>query len=771
MVFCPYFSHMETQITDRLELAAHFVNSTNSPIFLTGKAGTGKTTFLRKLADLTHKRFVIVAPTGIAALHAKGVTIHSQFLLPFGTFLPTREPEGNFSNNGNFFTQFTLGRRHPLNMARKKVLKAIDLLIIDEVSMLRADILDAIDYRMRSVKRNFDEPFGGVQVLMIGDLFQLPPIVKDHEWQVLNKFYKSMHFFESKAIRQSGLVYLELDKIFRQKDEKFITILNHLRDNEATAADIAFLNTFYKTEEEIKNLSDTIIITTHNYKAEEHNQNELTTLKSKAHTFEAVIDKDFPETLYPIPKTLILKEGAQIMFIKNDTSGFSEYFNGKMATVKTIDRDEILVRLADSKVEYKLRKEVWENKKYKVNEDTKELEEEVIGTFEQYPVKLAWAVTVHKSQGLTFDKAIIDVGQAFAPGQVYVALSRLRGLEGLSLRTRIQSHIINSDRDVVNFTQTTQDQEPLEKLLSVHQRKYISRLLEITFDFGEIINSLNTFIKDFGGTMEFEDAEMQKAIPLIYEGFLQEGENTYKFQRQLLHILQTNEEEKLLERLEKGSQYYAKLLQESLKGLLIHSYEVERFTRSKSYLEGLSEVELMVYKKLAEVIKVTFLVPAILNGEEIGKMDKVSQELINLRLTLAQEARQAAKDNPKFASNKTGRKKKEKGETKGEAKLKREKGETYEITYGLSSSGKSITEIASERELAESTIRGHLAKGIAEGRISIHSHMVEKEISEIADLIKSKNGDIVLARQEFPTKYDYGTLKMVANHLARLEKE
>lgn len=757
---------METQITDRLELAAHFVNSTNSPIFLTGKAGTGKTTFLRKLADLTHKRFVILAPTGIAALHAKGVTIHSQFLLPFGTFLPTREPEGNFSSTGNFFTQFTLGRRHPFNMARKKVLKAVDLIIIDEVSMLRADILDAIDYRMRSVKRNFEEPFGGVQVLMIGDLFQLPPIVKDYEWQVLNKFYKSMHFFESQAIRQSGMVYLELDKIFRQKDEKFITILNHLRDNEATSADIAFLNTFYKTEEEIKNLRDTIIITTHNYKAEEHNQKELAALKTKSHTFEAVIDKDFPESLYPIPKVLELKEGAQIMFIKNDTSGFSEYFNGKMATVKTIDGDEIMVRLADSSIEYKLRKEVWENKKYIINEETKELEEDVIGTFEQYPIKLAWAVTVHKSQGLTFDRAIIDVGQAFAPGQVYVALSRLRGLDGLTLRTRIQSHVINSDRDVVNFTQTTQDQEPLERLLSLHQRRYMARLLESTFDFGEIINSLQTFSKDFGGTMEFEDAEMQKAIPLIYEGFLQEGENTYKFQRQLLQILQSNEEEKLLERLEKGSQYYSKLLESSLKNILIHAGEVERFTRSKSYLEGISEVELMVFKKLTEVKKVTFLVPAIFNGEEIGKMDKVSQELIDLRLALAQEARQAAKENPKFAANKTGRKKKE----KGEAKLKREKGETYEITYELSQSGKSISEIASERGLAESTIRGHLAKGIAEGKVSIHLHISQKEIEEIGNLIQSKNGDIVLVRQEFPAKYDYGTLKMVANHLASLEK-
>ena len=259
---------------------------------------------------------------------------------------------------------------------------------------------------------------------------------------------------------------------------------------------------------------------------------------------------------------------------------------------------------------------------------------------------------------------------------------------------------------------------------------------------------------------------MQKAIPLIYEGFLQEGENTYKFQRQLLQILLSNEEEKLLERLEKGSQYYSKLLESSLKNILIHAGEVERFTRSKSYLEGISEVELMVFKKLTEVKKVTFLVPAIFNGEEIGKMDKVFQELIDLRLALAQEARQAAKDDPNFATNKTGRKKKE----KGEAKLKREKGETYEITYELSQSGKSISEIVSERGLAESTIRGHLAKGIAEGKVSIHSHLSQKEIEEIGNLIQSKNGDIVLVRQEFPAKYDYGTLKMVANHLASLEK-
>jgi ATP-dependent exoDNAse (exonuclease V) alpha subunit len=414
---------MEMLKTDRLEIAAHFINSTNSPVFLTGKAGTGKTTFLRNLIELTHKSHVVLAPTGIAALHAKGVTIHSQFLLPLGGFLPTREPEGNFGTNANFYTQYTLGKRHNLNSARKNVLKSVDLLIIDEVSMLRADVLDAIDYRMKSVKRNFNEPFGGAQVLMIGDLFQLPPIVKDHEWQLLGKFYKSMHFYEALALKASGMVYVELDQIFRQKDEKFIHILNNLRNNKTTAEDISFLNKFYKTPEEIKTLKDTIIITTHNFKAEEHNQKELESLKTKSHFFEANVEKDFPENLFPLPKSLELKEGSQIMFIKNDTSGLSDFFNGKMAFVKTINGEKVTVVMADNHLEYTLKREVWENKKYAVNDATKELEEQVIGTFEQYPVKLAWSVTVHKSQGLTFDKAIIDVGQAFAAGQVYVALN------------------------------------------------------------------------------------------------------------------------------------------------------------------------------------------------------------------------------------------------------------------------------------------------------------------------------------------------------------
>ncbi|SIT14694.1 helix-turn-helix domain-containing protein [Belliella pelovolcani] len=750
--------------TDRLELAAHFVNTTSSPIFLTGKAGTGKTTFLRNLTELTHKSHIIIAPTGIAALHAKGVTVHSQFLFPFGSFLPTKEPEGNFSNSGNFYTQYTLNRKHPLNAARKKVLNSIELIIIDEVSMLRADLLDAIDYRMKKAKQNFEEPFGGVQVLMIGDLFQLPPIVKDQEWQVLAKFYKSMHFFEAKALQSSGLVYIELNKIFRQRDEQFISILNHLRDNQVSAEDIQFLNRFYKTPDEIKALKDYIIITTHNYKAEEHNSNELRALKSKSHFFEAIVSKDFPESLYPIPKKLELKEGAQVMFIKNDSSGLSDYFNGKMAMVKDIFNDEIKVIMNDSKMEYVLHREVWENKRYVVKEETKELEEEIIGTFEHFPIKLAWAVTVHKSQGLTFDKAIIDVGQAFAPGQVYVALSRLRSLDGLVLRTRIQSHIISSDPTALHFTnQTNTQQAPLDKLLENHQTIYIQKLLSRTFDFSPLITAIGVFQKEFTSTMVFEDKEMREAMGLILEKISQEEGNTYKFTRQLNYLVHTNDQLQLMDRLEKGSTYYSKLFKSILKDIITHQAEVEQFTKTKGYLDSISEIETMLLRKLNEIMKVGILVPAILNGEEIGRLSQITDSLTQLRISLAQEAKEATRDNPKFASTKTGRKKKK----EGTPKIKLEKGETFEITYTLSREGHSVEEIAKERGLAKSTIESHLAKGILKGQVDIHQHLSKEIVQEAAIFIEIANGEISKVVEKYPEKFDYATLRMVAAHMAR----
>ena len=745
---------MDNYSTDKLEFAAKFVNNTNAPIFLTGKAGTGKTTFLRDLAKRTHKRHVILAPTGIAALHAKGVTIHSQFLLPLGSFLPVREPEGNFTDQYGFFTQHTLGRKHPLNKLRKSVLKAVELLVIDEVSMLRADVLDAIDYRMKSVKRNFREPFGGVQVLMIGDLFQLPPIVKDHEWHVLNRFYNSMHFFEAKALQNSGMVYLELDKIFRQQDDQFISVLNHLRDNRVTNEDIQLLNSHFKSEEEIGQLNDYITITTHNYKADQINQKEMEGLEGKSMFFEADVEGDFPETLYPLPEKLELREGAQIMFVKNDSSGNSSYFNGKIAKVIHLKKDEILVEMQDDQEEYQLRKETWENKKYVVNPDTKELDEEVIGTFEQYPVKLAWAVTVHKSQGLTFDKAIIDVGRAFAPGQVYVALSRLRSLDGLVLRSRIQSSLVYSDNQVVNFSQSAGNQQALKELLLYQQNTYLGKLVEQTFDFVPILRELESFQKEENSTMQFEDPEMQMTIPQVYEILSQEVGNTEKFRRQLLYLLQEKESEKIQERIKRGGQYYRELLANSLKKILGQMGMAEQFSRTKKYVEGLEAIEESLFRKYLEISKLGRLIEVISKGEVLSKMQELEEELLALRRQFISIAKENAKDKIKDIKSKTGRKKKD------SLKPKRQKGDSFEVTYQLFQSGKTAEEIAKERSLAQSTIKSHLAYGIETGRIELTDCLSEGVISEIRDQLEKQKSMSEL-RAFFDGKYDYGTIKMV----------
>ncbi len=332
---------------DFLTTASQFINTTSSHIFLTGKAGTGKTTFLRNLSKLTHKSHIVVAPTGIAALNAGGVTIHSQFLLPPVTFLPDRFLPEDFNENGRVINQNTLARKHPLNSARKQVLRSIDLLVIDEVSMLRADLLDAIDYRMKAARGNFRQSFGGAQVLFIGDLYQLPPVVKNEEKNILNKYYKSVWFYEAKALQEDALVYIELNKIFRQHDDTFISILNNLRNNETTYENIETLNQHYKSEEEIRKLTEVITLTTHNYKADELNQRELKNLKTESHFFDAQLEGDFPESMYPIQLSLEIKVGAQIMFVRNDNEG-KMYFNGKLATVTEVSGDTIWVALAES---------------------------------------------------------------------------------------------------------------------------------------------------------------------------------------------------------------------------------------------------------------------------------------------------------------------------------------------------------------------------------------------------------------------------------------
>jgi dephospho-CoA kinase len=761
--------HVETEMA---ALAARFINSTNRHVFLTGKAGTGKTTFLHKLAQSTHKRYVILAPTGIAALNAKGVTIHSQFLLPFGAFLPERNRPLDIAE-GAFHDQDTLTRRHPLNTVRRNVLREVDLLIIDEVSMLRADVLDAIDFRMRAVRQNRYQSFGGAQVLLIGDLYQLPPVVKDDEWRVMQRYYASMHFFESHVMKQHGYAHIELDRIFRQQDGDFIHILNNLRNNTVTAQDVDTLNQHYRAEITPQESEGVITLTTHNYKADELNQRALAQLPGKLHAFEAIIEGDFPQSMYPVLERIELKEGAQVMFVKNDMD--KAYFNGKLARVETVDKSGITVRMYEgagdrpSPGTYTLKREVWENKRYVVDPATKEQKEEVLGTFEQYPIKLAWAITVHKSQGLTFSKAIIDVGQAFAPGQVYVALSRLRSLDGLLLRTRIDPSVVSSDREVVAFTQRGAEQEPLAHQLKAKQREYLQQLLTGTFDLGDLLRKVEWTQKDHPETAQFLDDGMKTALQLLRDQLRTEEENTQKFRNQLMRLLHEDKRDELLVRIEKGGAYYGRLLQEWMKALFQHMAQAEMLSRTKEYTNALKEIDGMLMKKVATMAKVGYLTTCILNGEEVKKQDDLDKSLAAKRAAMVGEVRAWAEENrPKTSgkSGKSGKKRKQRSEERdaegAEAPARPLKGETYLKTYALVKQGKSLQEIAAERSMSVSTIEGHAARGIAEDVLRIEELLPADVRDALGDWMRENpESNLNDARTHFGDTYTYGQLRMV----------
>ncbi len=764
----PIFDAMSTdtvlETTEMAALAARFVNSTARHVFLTGKAGTGKTTFLHQLARSTHKRFVILAPTGIAALNAKGVTIHSQFLMPFGSFIPERQLPADIPAYGAFHDRDTLNRRHPLNAVRRNVLRNIDLLIIDEVSMLRADLLDAIDHRLRSVRGVYDKSFGGVQLLLIGDLFQLPPVVKDDEWRVLHKWYDSMHFFEARAIKEAGYAHIELDKIFRQQDEDFIHILNNLRNNTVTKQDVETLNTHYRAIIPPSAAEGVITLTTHNRAADAINEQALAKLPGKVHRFDAEIKDEFPQSLYPVLPELELKVGAQIMFIRNDQD--KAYFNGKLAKVTAIDGDDISVEMLDDGTPYTLKQEHWENKRYALDAVTKEQKEEVLGIFSQYPVKLAWAITVHKSQGLTFDKAIIDVGSAFAPGQVYVALSRLRTLGGLILRTRIDPSVVSTDKDVMAFSERQHTQQPLPEQLKEQQRHYLQAVLASTFDLGDITKKIG-FVRKDNDADEFEDESMKTALTRLAEKLDAEAANTYAFQHQLLRLLHSDDRDALLVRIEKGGAYYSTMLREGMKDLLQHLAQVELLSRTKQYAAELREIDGMLVKKLAMIAKAGIITTSILNGEDIKPMPEIERTLADQRTGMVAEIAQWALENKPKSTTKTGRKRASRGEdgvftTKKKREGKAVKGETYQKTYELLKAGKDLAAIAEERGLTVSTLEGHAAKGIAAGEVEIGQVLDESVRDKLAEYMR-KNAEAGTkdVRTHFGDAYSYGQIHMV----------
>lgn len=462
-----------TEQNKEMNLALQFLEGTQMSVFLTGKAGTGKTTFLKKLQEICPKRMVVLAPTGVAAINAKGQTIHSFFQLPFSPFIP-----GMKNDEQKFFR---------MSKEKKSLIQTLDLLVIDEISMVRADVLDAIDDVLRRY-RNRLLPFGGVQLLIIGDLQQLSPVAKPEEWQLLSNYYETPYFFSSHSLRQTNYVTIELKHIYRQaNDLKFIEILGKIRNNRYDQDVINELNKRYLPDFHEPDGEQWIRLTTHNNIANKYNESRLEQLPDHAKSFNARIDGNFPEYAYPVDKTIRLKVGAQVMFVKNDTSASHLYYNGKIGVISSFMPDGIHVRCSNEPKDIVVNPVTWENTKYVINEETKEIEEKVDGTFTALPLRLAWAITIHKSQGLTFDHAILDINKSFAHGQVYVALSRCKSLDGIVLTSPINSNSIITDSIVDKYIdEALRKTEDVEKSLPELRTQYFYHLLCEQFDFKEI---------------------------------------------------------------------------------------------------------------------------------------------------------------------------------------------------------------------------------------------------------------------------------------------
>jgi hypothetical protein len=453
------------------DLAYRFVTETSENIFLTGKAGTGKTTFLKYLRDNATKNIVVAAPTGVAAINAGGVTLHSLFQLPFHPFLPTK-------NN----KEELLGKLRQ-NRQKLQLLRKMELLVIDEISMVRCDTMDAIDTILRSVRRNYDVPFGGVQLLCIGDLFQLPPVAQTHEWNILNEYYQSPFFFDSHAVKEQTPLLIELNKIYRQKEDSFVRLLNKVRTNSMDADDFEDLHMRYIPNFYADGDDKYITLTSHNNQADNINQQQLNRLSTPPFTYNAIVENDFPENMYPAEASLVLREGAQVMFLKNDVIA-RRYFNGKIGVVKSLSKEKIIVDCDGEDIYVGM--ETWENSRYNLNRTDGKLEQETLGTFTQYPLRLAWAITIHKSQGLTFEKVMIDAAAAFTSGQVYVALSRCTSLEGVVLLSKIPQSAITSNDNVVKGQQSLQHKGSLADRFAGARQLFTQQLLETLFYFNEM---------------------------------------------------------------------------------------------------------------------------------------------------------------------------------------------------------------------------------------------------------------------------------------------
>ena len=819
-------------LNSELQLAEAFVEQTNSTIFLTGKAGTGKTTFLHTIKKQTHKRMVVTAPTGVAAINAGGVTLHSFFQLPFGPFLA-----GSEVHTG----------QHRYSREKKNIIRSLDLLVIDEISMVRADLLDGVDAVLRRYRRS-ELPFGGVQLLMIGDLHQLSPVVKEAEWQLLRGVYESPYFFSSMALKRIELIPIELKHIYRQADGRFIDLLNRVRNNQLDPATLAQLNSRYLPDFTPRESDGYITLCTHNHSADTINQAKLQTLPGSIRRFEALVDGTFPEHTYPNAATLELKVGAQVMFVRNDMTPEKRYFNGKIGKIAAIADKSIEVVCPGETGSIEVGPVTWENIEYRVDPETTDISQKIIGTFNQYPLKPAWAITIHKSQGLTFDKAVIDAQAAFAHGQVYVALSRCRTFEGLVLSSPLSSQAVKTDAAVLHFVAEAERQTPTTEQLAVAKIRYQQQLLRECFDFGQLrrhLGRLTGLLRGNASVIELRTSGESAAIQQQTEATIcTVGDN---FQRQLQGLFSESREPAtdpvILQRLTKASVYFSERMDTILTPFL-KTLEVETDNKEirKKITDTLKQLREEYAIKRAAILScgdgfspsryLRALSVAAVNAEPPSTRKAMSptyaeadvghpvlfQDLRDWRTnkaeslgvpafqilhqkTLVQIAvhlpdtlaalgtikgigkRLAEKYGDELVTLVTQYRRQhgirevdlpettaEQAGTRKKNSIKKE--DTKKISLELHTQGRSIPQIAEERGLTMQTVEGHLAYFVKKGQLALRGLVAVDKQGDIEQKIAAMpKCSLTELKTALGDNYSYGEINLVLAHLQYLETE
>ena len=809
-----------------LDLAWSFINKTNRNIFLTGKAGTGKTTFLHKVKELSLKRHVVVAPTGVAAINAKGTTIHSFFQMPFGPILPN----GVSGNRNETFVQRKFNKR------KIDIIRSLDLLIIDEISMVRADLLDGIDQVLRRYKDK-SKVFGGVQVLMIGDLQQLAPIVNDDEWNILKPHYETIYFFSSKAFKESFTVSIELKKIYRQQNQKFIDILNEIRNNNVSQNSISELNKRYIPNFVPEDKDGYITLTTHNHQSNEINKNKLDKIQDNSKYFEAKVDGNFSEHNFPTHENLELKVGSQVMFVKNDSNPDKRYYNGKIGEIIDFEDNVVIVRCHGDINDIEAGTEIWENISYTIDNETKEIKEEVKGSFEQIPLRLAWAITIHKSQGLTFEKAVIDVKSSFAHGQTYVALSRCKTLEGMVLRSPLEHQSIIHDNTITSFTKNIENNPPTKQDLSNAEKEYQLNLIFELFDFTQMHypiyralqiayqnqNTLRGNYLDPIKTIKEKGVDNLIKIGTSFRGQLKQLSD---------EITDPQTDTNIQSRISKGLEYFSNQIDEFIEKPLDEltfstdnkavnkdlKEQIKKFNELiklkefcykglsgefnyKKYMQLRNDavfakikepktiknnVETSINQKLFDQLRE--FRTSVSNSEDIPPFQVFTQDTLHnmcSKLPKNPALLRKVKGMGKIRVEKYGdeiieiikeycdteniefdNSSIEKNETA--KKEHHKKGETYKTSFEMYKTGLSIDEIAKERELKSSTIESHLAKFVADGSLELSELLGKDKAEELLNAIKSQDTEelgLGELRVKLDEKYSYGELKLGLNYL------